>query len=285
MEKYFDEHVHYTRRAISEVTCDQCGVLVKWNSEHGRQIPCMSIIPKRKMYYHIKRPYGDNTVNLDLCDECFTAFTRSKQFVNLLDVGADRGILGTIEVSARIGELPDIYDQDEERLKLRAERRSEEMVEVLCTNNWWPHLEIRNEFTEACDEYLTDSWVESIASFHTALATELFLTFGAEVVDHKVTVPFRFPGATRGAISVDLMSNTITEVFFDRQCAWGEGIGCYKPEIAELQDRFTGYTFKGDTGFLIRAFAERGERTYYDSHIRYDYEKEDTADDEPRGEA
>ena len=134
------------------------------------------------------------------------------------------------------------------------------------------YFKVRNEFTEACDEYLIDEYADDPDVIEHGLATELFLCHDVtpKMVNgcRTIAVPFRFPGATRGHIRMDMSSCKIVEVQFYLDTALGGGIGCYKPEVVELEERFKDHYFSGDSGLLIRAYASPEEFTYWDSRIR-----------------
>lgn len=133
------------------------------------------------------------------------------------------------------------------------------------------YMKIRNEFTEACDEHLLDSYMpEDRDLLGLGLGTELMVDSSLEVKDYTITIPFRFPGATRGHITMGINSCQIIDVkFYD--IATMPGIGCYKESVLKLAELFKGHYFKGDSGLLIRAYVEPVRFTYWDSRLREDY--------------
>lgn len=107
------------------------------------------------------------------------------------------------------------------------------------------HLEVCDEFTKACDSYLRDPEVLAKIDVHTYYwvdTVEHCLRIGmfTDKKDIELTVSFRFPGATRGYIKVRPWDNDrVTAIkFYDT--SYSNAVACYKPEIAELVDQWTG---------------------------------------------
>lgn len=134
--------------------------------------------------------------------------------------------------------------------------------------NGWRYLRIRNEFTEVCDKHLINEFTpEDIAD---GICTELWVDTTLQIVDHCMTVPFRFPGATRGHITIKEGSCKILEVKFYPETT-DAGIGCYKKSVLQLEESFKDYYITGDTGLLIRACLSPTMHVYMDSKLRAEY--------------
>lgn len=134
------------------------------------------------------------------------------------------------------------------------------------------YMNIRNEFTEACDEHLLDVYLTDPDFNSHGFGTELMVDSSLEVKDNTITIPFRFPGATRGHIKMDVSSCKIVDVVFYEN-ATKPGIGCYKESVLKLAETFKGYYLEGDSGLLIRSYVDPTQYSYWDSKLRAEYVK------------
>lgn len=93
-------------------------------------------------------------------------------------------------------------------------------------------IKFRNSFTNECDKFLLDRCRKNSEEYD--CHTEFYIDGTEANKDGTFTVPFRFPGATRGHVTVDAKSGRVVEVKFYSTAYWDKGIACYMDTINGL---------------------------------------------------
>lgn len=100
-----------------------------------------------------------------------------------------------------------------------------------------------NEFTRDCDSFLLRKLKPMHEQFD--LKTEIYISRNPELDKIPsnpicVNLLFRYPGATRGSIILDIRSGVVCGVLFNDTAYKDMAIACYTSDIATLRDRYIG---------------------------------------------
>lgn len=100
-----------------------------------------------------------------------------------------------------------------------------------------------NEFTRDCDSFLLEKLKPMHRDFD--LKTEIYISRNPEldrIYNNPVcaSLLFRYPGATRGAIIIDVRSGVICDVLFNDTAYKNLGVACYTEEVATLKYKYLG---------------------------------------------
>lgn len=98
--------------------------------------------------------------------------------------------------------------------------------------------EIRNSFTRELDKHLKNKI--DLQTLHEGYHDGSYLE---EDDTFKNTYYFRFPGATRGYMTVN-ENNIITYIYFHEHKAFSKDIGCYNRSVIEATKKFIGQPFE-----------------------------------------
>lgn len=107
------------------------------------------------------------------------------------------------------------------------------------------HMEIRDEFTKECDKYLKDPSITAnvgVGTYYWIDTVMHCIQYGlfSDKSSIELTVPFRFPGATRGHIVIRPWSDgeIVDIVLYETAC--GNAVACYRPEVKDMAEQWKG---------------------------------------------
>lgn len=93
-------------------------------------------------------------------------------------------------------------------------------------------IKFRNAFTDECDKFLLACWKTNSAEYD--CHTEFYIDGTESNGNDTFIVPFRFPGATRGHVTINRTSGRVIEVKFYATAYENSGIACYMDTINSL---------------------------------------------------
>lgn len=93
-------------------------------------------------------------------------------------------------------------------------------------------IKFRNAFTDECDKFLLACWKKNSAEYD--CHTEFYIDGTESNGNDTFIVPFRFPGATRGHVTINGTSGRVIEVKFYATAYEDGGIACYMDTINSL---------------------------------------------------
>lgn len=93
-------------------------------------------------------------------------------------------------------------------------------------------IKFRNAFTDECDKFLLACWKKNSAEYD--YHTEFYIDGTESNGNDTFIVPFRFPGATRGHVTINGTSGRVIEVKFYATAYEDGGIACYMDTINSL---------------------------------------------------
>ena len=109
-----------------------------------------------------------------------------------------------------------------------------ERIRSLNTSYAYPTctIKFRNAFTDECDKFLLACWKKNSAEYD--CHTEFYIDGTESNGNDTFIVPFRFPGATRGHVTINGTSGRVIEVKFYATAYEDGGIACYMDTINSL---------------------------------------------------
>lgn len=99
-------------------------------------------------------------------------------------------------------------------------------------------MELRSKFTEECDKYLTQTYKDLQAQGYGYTYFHLDGEY-AESGGLPMNLPFRYPGATRGHVTLDKQGCISSVVFYETDV--GAGVGVYEKGIKALEQEAIGW--------------------------------------------
>lgn len=93
-------------------------------------------------------------------------------------------------------------------------------------------IKFRNTFTDECDKHLLAVWKKNSDEYD--VHTEFYIDGTEFNGNDTFIVPFRYPGATRGHVTINGTSGRVLEVKFYATAYEDNGIACYMDTISSL---------------------------------------------------
>ncbi len=114
-----------------------------------------------------------------------------------------------------------------------------------------------NAFTEECDKFRRSDYVPNDPEYEKLTRTYLYMGGAIDIVEKPIgkdkyddrTVGYvivRSPGATRGALVIDINTRTIIDIMFNPDTCFNCMYGCYERGIMKLVDEFKNTSYEVD---------------------------------------